>query len=105
MDHHAARFRDRFWLSLALSVPVVAYSGMVQDRWAFLQGGLAEARARQPGMMLLISLAILVGFGASAASALGLFHLEFWWELALLIVVMLLGHWLEMRASTRPRGP
>ena len=111
---HAAQFRDRFWWSLALTVPVVAYSGMVQEwlgftppqfpgsdwvapvlgtvvflygGWPFLQGGLAEARARQPGMMLLISLAILVGFGASAASALGLFDLEFWWELALLIVI------------------
>jgi P-type Cu2+ transporter len=70
----------------------------------FLEGGLAEARARQPGMMLLISLAILVGFGASAASALGLFDLEFWWELALLIVIMLLGHWLEMRALGQASG-
>jgi P-type Cu2+ transporter len=122
---HAAQFRDRFWWSLALTVPVVLYSEMVQEwlrftppqfpgsDWVapvlgtivflyggrpFLEGGLAEARARQPGMMLLISLAILVGFGASAASALGLFDLEFWWELALLIVIMLLGHWLEMRA-------
>jgi Cu2+-exporting ATPase len=122
---HAAQFRDRFWLSLAITVPVILYSEMVQEwlrftppqfpgsewvapvggaivflygGWPFLQGGVAEARARQPGMMLLISLAILVGFGASAASALGLFDLEFWWELALLIVIMLLGHWLEMRA-------
>ena len=93
MDHHgdhAAQFRDRFWLSLALTVPVVAYSEMVQEwlgftppqfpgsrwvapvlgtvvflygGWPFLQGGLSEARSRQPGMMLLISLAILVGFG------------------------------------------
>jgi Cu2+-exporting ATPase len=128
---HAAQFRDRFWLCLALTVPVVAYSGMVQEwlgftppqfpgsdwvapvlgtvvflfgGWPFLQGGLAEARARQPGMMLLISLAILVGFGASAASALGLFDLEFWWELALLIVIMLLGHWLEMRALGQASG-
>jgi P-type Cu2+ transporter len=128
---HAARFRDRFWLSLALTLPVVAYSEMVQDwlgftppqfpgsawvapvlgtvvflygGWPFLQGGLEEARARQPGMMLLISLAILVGFGASAASALGLFDLEFWWELALLIVIMLLGHWLEMRALGQASG-
>jgi P-type Cu2+ transporter len=122
---HAAQFRDRFWWSLALTIPVVLYSEMVQEwlrftppqfpgsDWVapvlgtvvflyggrpFLEGGLAEARARQPGMMLLISMAILVGFGASAASALGLFDLEFWWELALLIVIMLLGHWLEMRA-------
>jgi Cu2+-exporting ATPase len=130
-DDHAARFRDRFWWSLALTVPVVAYSEMVQEwlgftppqfpgsAWVapvlgtvvflyggqpFLEGGLAEARARQPGMMLLISLAILVGFGASAASALGLFDLEFWWELALLIVIMLLGHWLEMRALGQASG-
>jgi P-type Cu2+ transporter len=122
---HVARFRDRFWLSLALTVPVVAYSEMVQawlrftppqfpgSAWVapvlgtivflyggrpFLEGGLAELRSRQPGMMLLISLAILVAFGASAATVLGLFDLEFWWELALLITIMLLGHWLEMRA-------
>jgi P-type Cu2+ transporter len=128
---HAARFRDRFWWSLALTVPVVAYSEMVQEwlgftppqfpgsEWVapvlgtavflyggrpFLEGGLAELRSRQPGMMLLISLAILVGFGASAASALGLFDLEFWWELALLIVIMLLGHWLEMRALGQASG-
>ena len=128
---HAAQFRDRFWLSLALTVPVVVYSEMVQEwfgftppqfpgsdwvapvlgtvvvlygGWPFLQGGLAEIRARQPGMMLLISLAIVVGFAASAASALGLFDLEFWWELALLIVIMLLGHWLEMRALGQASG-
>ena len=127
----AARFRDRFWVCLVLAVPVVVYSEMVQEwlgfsppwfpgsewvapvlgtvmvlygGWPFLEGGLAEARARRPGMMLLISLAILVGFGASAASALGLFDLEFWWELALLIVIMLLGHWLEMRALGQASG-
>jgi P-type Cu2+ transporter len=122
---HAAQFRDRFWLSLALTIPVIVYSEMVQEwlgftppqfpgsRWVapvlgtivflyggrpFLQGGVAELRSRQPGMMLLISLAILVAFGASVATVFGVFDLEFWWELALLIVVMLLGHWLEMRA-------
>src|SRR5512133_1052648 len=123
---HAAQFRDRFWWSLALTVPVVADSGMVVQEWLgftppqfpgsdwvapvlgtvvflyggwpFLQGGLAEARTRQPGMMLLISLAILVAFGASLATVFGAFDLEFWWELSLLIVIMLLGHWLEMRA-------
>jgi Cu2+-exporting ATPase len=122
---HAAQFRDRFWLSLVLTVPVVLYSEMVQEwlrftppqfpgsQWVapvlgtivflyggrpFLEGGLAELRSRQPGMMLLISLAILVAFGASVATLFGVFDLEFWWELALLIVIMLLGHWLEMRA-------
>jgi Cu2+-exporting ATPase len=122
---HAAQFRDRFWWSLVLSLPVVVYSEMVQEwlrftppqfpgsRWVapvlgtavflyggrpFLEGGLAELRSRQPGMMLLISLAILVAFGASVATVFGAFELEFWWELSLLIVIMLLGHWLEMRA-------
>jgi Cu2+-exporting ATPase len=122
---HAAQFRDRFWWSLVLTIPVVAYSEMVQEwlgftppqfpgsQWVapvlgtvvflyggrpFLEGGLAELRSRQPGMMLLISLAILVAFGASLATVFGAFELEFWWELALLIVIMLLGHWLEMRA-------
>jgi P-type Cu2+ transporter len=122
---HAAQFRDRFWLSLLLTIPVIAYSEMVQEwlgftppqfpgsQWVapvlgtivflyggrpFLEGGLAELRSRQPGMMLLISLAILVAFGASVATLFGVFDLEFWWELALLIVIMLLGHWLEMRA-------
>ena len=106
---HAAQFRDRFWLSLALTIPVVLYSEMVQEwlgftppafpgsQWVapvlgtvvflyggrpFLEGGLAELRSRQPGMMLLISLAILVAFGASVATVFGVFDLEFWWELA-----------------------
>jgi P-type Cu2+ transporter len=122
---HAAQFRDRFWWSLALTVPVIASSEMVQEwlgftppqfpgsQWVapvlgtvvflyggrpFLEGGLAELRSRQPGMMLLISLAILVAFAASVATVFGAFDLEFWWELSLLIVIMLLGHWLEMRA-------
>jgi P-type Cu2+ transporter len=128
---HAAQFRDRFWLSLLLTIPVIAYSEMVQEwlgftppefpgsQWVapvlgtivflyggrpFLEGGLAELRSRQPGMMLLISLAILVAFGASVATLFGVFDLEFWWELALLIVIMLLGHWLEMRALGQASG-
>src|SRR5215207_3914320 len=128
---HAAQFRDRFWLSLVLTIPVVIYSEMVQEwlrftppqfpgsAWVapvlgtvvflyggrpFLEGGLAELRSRQPGMMLLISLAILVAFGASVATVFGVFDLEFWWELALLIVIMLLGHWLEMRALGQASG-
>jgi P-type Cu2+ transporter len=122
---HARQFRDRFWLSLALTLPVVAYSEMVQawlrftppqfpgSEWVApvlgtvvflyggqpcLKGGLSEARSRQPGMMLLISMGITVAFGASLANVFGLFDMDFWWELALLIVIMLLGHWLEMRA-------
>ena len=64
----------------------------------FLRGGLREIRDRQPGMMLLISLAIAVAYVSSVASELAWFDLEFWWELALLIDVMLLGHWQEMKA-------
>ena len=132
-DHadHAAAFRDRFWISLALAVPVVVYSEMVQD-WLgysapafpgsdlvapllgtaifvyggqpFLTGAVSELRERRPGMMLLVATAISVAFVASVATSLGLFGLDFWWELAALIVVMLLGHWLEMRAIGQASG-
>ena len=122
---HAAQFRDRFWLSLLLALPVVGFSPMFADvlgyglppgtawispvlgtvvffygGWPFLAGAWSELRAHQPGMMLLIALAITVAFGASAATSLdiGGVDLDFWWELALLVVIMLLGHWLEMRA-------
>jgi len=127
---HAAMFRRRFWITGALSVPVIATSHMVMDwlgyeldfpgmswvgpvlgtviflwgGWPFLAGGVSEARSRQPGMMALISLAIVVAFTASAATSLGWFDLEFWWELAALIVIMLLGHWQEMRALGQARG-
>nr|WP_307793872.1 heavy metal translocating P-type ATPase [Actinotalea soli] len=127
------QFRSRFWVSLALAVPVVVYSEMLGNLlgfrppsfpgsemvsptlgtvlflhggWPFLTGAITEARGRRPGMMLLISLAITVAFGASWATTLGIggFELDFWWELALLIVVMLLGHWLEMRALGAASG-
>ncbi|MGH3924005.1 MAG: HAD-IC family P-type ATPase, partial [Pseudonocardiaceae bacterium] len=128
---HAAMFRDKFWLSLLLTVPVVAYSGMVQHLlgyqapafpgstlitpilgtvvffyggWPFLTGAVAEARSRRPGMMLLIGMAITVAFAASLATSLGIFSVEVWWELALLIVIMLLGHWQEMRAIGQAQG-
>jgi P-type Cu2+ transporter len=124
---HAAQFRDRFWLSLALTLPVVAFSEMFADllgysvpdfpgaSWVspvlgtivffyggqpFLTGAVSELRSRQPGMMLLIAMAITVAFGASWATTLSIggFDLDFWWELAALVTIMLLGHWLEMRA-------
>ena len=124
-------FRRLFWINLALAIPVVAYSEMIQEwlgfrapsfpgseyvapvlgtviflygGWPFLSGGVWEARNRQPGMMLLIALAITVAFAASVASTLGYFDLEFWWELSALIVIMLLGHWLEMRAIGQAQG-
>ena len=129
--HSVAMFRDRFWLTLAMSVPVIWFSEMFQmllgygapsfpgsDLVApvlgtvifvyggspFLKGGLSEARQRRPGMMLLIALAITVAFGASAATELGVLELDFWWELAALIVIMLLGHWQEMKAIGQASG-
>jgi Cu2+-exporting ATPase len=124
-------FRDRFWLSLLLTIPVVVWSMDIQELlgyeapafpgsdWiapvlgtiVFLYGGLVfmrgawpELRDRQPGMMTLISLAITVAFVASWAATLGIFEVEIWWELATLISVMLLGHWLEMRSIAQARG-
>ncbi|GAB3950231.1 heavy metal translocating P-type ATPase [Kribbella albertanoniae] len=130
---HAAQFKDRFWISFGLSVPVVFFSEMFADllgymppefpgsRWIapvlgtviflyggrpFLTGGWGELKSRRPGMMLLISMAITVAFVASWITTLeiGGFDLDFWWELALLIVIMLLGHWLEMRALGAASG-
>ena len=123
---HAAMFRDKFWLTLALTIPIMAYSHMIQmwfgfsapsfpgsqwlaavlgtivffyGGWPFLVGAVDEAKRRQPGMMLLIGLAITVAFVASLATTVGLLtELDFWWELAALIAIMLLGHWLEMKA-------
>ncbi|CAN5765100.1 heavy metal translocating P-type ATPase [soil metagenome] len=124
-------FRDRFWLSLLLTVPVVIWSHEVQQlldyrapifpgsEWippilgtavflyggpVFLRGAWRELRDRQPGMMTLISLAIVVAFGASLAQTLGLFAVEIWWELSTLVTIMLLGHWLEMRSIAQARG-
>lgn len=125
--HSTAMFRERFWWSLILSIPVVIFSPMVAhllgyplpafpgSTWVppvldtiifvyggtpFLKGGWKELKSRQPGMMLLIAMAITVAFVASWVTTLRLggFDLDFWWELALLVTIMLLGHWLEMRA-------
>jgi len=124
---HVGRFRRLFWIMLVLAVPVVGFStmfamligyplpdaswvtwispvlGTVMFVWGgapFLTGAVSELRSRKPGMMLLIALAITVAFIASWGASLGLLHhqLDFWWELALLIVIMLLGHWIEMRS-------
>lgn len=84
--------------------PVLGTIVFVYGGSPFLSGALGEVRARQPGMMLLIGMAILVAFGASVATSLGWFDLDYWWELAALITIMLLGHWLEMRAIGRARG-
>src|SRR5690606_6392850 len=78
--------------------PVLGTVLFVWGGWPFLTGGVDEARRRQPGMMLLIAMAITVAYVASLATSLGAFELDFWWELGALITIMLLGHWLEMRA-------
>ena len=72
----------------------------------FLKGGLNELKTRKPGMMLLIAMAITVAFTASWVTTLGIggFELDFWWELALLVDIMLLGHWIEMRALGSAQG-
>jgi len=124
---HTAQFRRLFWIMLVLAVPVVAFNDMFADLlgyslpeqawvpwvspilgtvvyfwggWPFLTGAVSEIRSRKPGMMLLIGLAITVAFVASWGASLGLLdhELNFWWELALLVVIMLLGHWIEMRS-------
>ncbi|MGH8969709.1 MAG: heavy metal translocating P-type ATPase [Actinomycetes bacterium] len=128
--HDPEMFRRRFWLSLALTVPVVVTSEMVMEwfgysldfpgvAWVgpvlgtaiflyggqpFLAGGRSEVRDRAPGMMLLISMAITVAYVASLATSLGAFDLEFWWELAALVTIMLLGHWQEMKAIGQASG-
>ena len=72
--------------------------------WPFLTGAVAEVRSRQPGMMLLIAMAITVAYVASMATQLDWLDLEFWWELAALVTIMLLGHWQEMKAIGQARG-
>ena len=126
--HDPEAFRRRFWLTLLLTIPVVVSSEMVMEwfgyeldgvawvgpvlgtfvfAWGgqpFLSGAVAEVRNRQPGMMLLIAMAITVAWMASMATSLGWFDLEFWWELALLVTIMLLGHWQEMKAIGQAHG-
>src|SRR6266436_6127355 len=121
-----ADFRRRFWISLVLTIPVLATSEMVQhflglrnvlafpgDRyvefvfasaiyfyggWPFLTGLVEELRKRLPGMMTLVGLAISVAYLYSAAVVFGLRGTVFFWETATLIDIMLLGHWIEMRS-------
>src|SRR5882762_3574444 len=129
--HSVAMFRDKFWLSFALTIPVVIWSSDVQGWFGytapsfpgsklipailgtlvFIYGGLVFIRGarreladHKPGMMTLISLAIMVAFATSLAATLGLFEIDVWWELASLITIMVLGHWLEMRAISQARG-
>ena len=128
--HDPEMFRRRFWISLLLTVPLVVTSETVMEwfnyeldfpgmswlgpvlgsvvfwwgGWPFLAGGVMEVRDRQPGMMLLITMAITVAYVASMATTFEWLDLEFWWELAALVTIMLLGHWQEMKAIGQARG-
>ncbi len=129
--HDPDVYRRQFWIVLALTIPVVIWSEEVQmwlgyaapvfpgsewipaifgtiifgyGGWVFLKGAWVELSDRQPGMMTLISLAIVVAFVASWAATLGVFEVDVWWELSTLIAVMSLGHWLEMRSIMQAQG-
>jgi Cu2+-exporting ATPase len=133
VDHtgHEQMFRRRFWISLVLSIPALAFSPTLQSwlgytapafpgsRWVtpifaiivfvyggvpFLRMAVPEVRNRKPGMMTLISLAIAVAFFYSLASLFLPGQVGFFWELVTLIVIMLLGHWLEMRSVRQASG-
>ena len=126
-DHHAmmiADFRKRFWVVLILTVPLMALSPTIQHwlgihwifpgssnllavlasviffygGWPFLKGWWEEMRGWDPGMMTLIGFAITVAYVYSVATVFGLNGMDFFWELATLILIMLLGHWIEMRS-------
>jgi Cu2+-exporting ATPase len=127
-----ADFRRRFWISLVLSIPILALAPLIQDLlgleeilrfpgdsyvqfaiasvvffyggWPFLKGLVGELRGKEPGMMTLIGLAIVVAYGYSSLVVFGLPGKVFFWELATLIVVMLLGHWIEMRSVMGASG-
>ena len=129
--HSVAMFRDRFLLSLILTIPTLIWGHMLPrifgytppavpgGRWIapllgtvvfvyggrpFIQGAIRELRARLPGMMTLIALAITVAFAFSAAVTLGATGMPLWEELATLVTVMLLGHWIEMRSIGQAQG-
>ncbi|RZS98168.1 copper-translocating P-type ATPase [Cecembia calidifontis] len=126
-DHHAMMiedFKKRFWISLVLTVPILALSHMIQQLlgfeltffgdqyvlfglstivffyggWPFLKGLWDELKDKNPGMMTLIAVAITVAYVYSSAVVFGLEGIDFFWELATLIVIMLLGHWIEMKS-------
>ena len=124
--HMAADFRKRFWIALVLTLPVLALSPMLQDLvglrdairfpgdlyflfglssavfwyggWPFLTGLVREVTSRKPGMMTLVAVAITTAYGYSSAVVFGLTGKMFFWELATLVDIMLLGHWIEMRS-------
>jgi Cu2+-exporting ATPase len=129
--HSVAMFKDKFWVSLLLTVPVLVYSEMIQHWFnftppsfpgseyvpfvlstiiffygglVFIKGALGELRAKLPGMMTLISLAIITAYVYSVATQFFIDGEGFFWELATLITIMLLGHWLEMASVAKAEG-
>lgn len=129
--HSPDMFKKRFWISLILTVPIILYSHMIQEwlnftmpefsgsNWipfilgsvifsyggtGFIKAAWYELKNRQPGMMTLISLAILSAYIYSVATTFFISGTEFFWELATLIVVMLFGHWMEMRSVMSAQG-
>ncbi len=129
--HNPNMFKQKFWLSLLLTIPTLLFSHTVQSWFGvelmfsnseyipavfgtiiFFYGGLVflksargEIAASQPGMMTLISMAITVAFGYSLAVTIQLVDgMDFWWELATLVTIMLLGHWLEMASVSNAQG-
>ncbi len=129
--HSVGMFRNKFWISLLLTVPTLVWGHMLQELfgyhppmlpgsewiapafgtavffyggWVFLQGALRELKDRLPGMMTLISLAITVAFVYSVATLLGFPGMPLWEEVATLVTVMLLGHWLEMKSVMQASG-
>src|SRR5256712_6868989 len=91
LGYRAVQFAGSEWITPVLAVVIFFYGG-----WPFVEGARRELAARQPGMMTLVALAITVAFTYSIAVSLGLQGMSFYWELATLVDVMLLGHWMEM---------
>ena len=130
--HSVEMFRQKFWGTLGLTIPTVIWAPMVQQwfgytapggpaasRWisavfgaavflyggmVFVRGAIDELKARLPGMMTLIALAIGVAFVFSLAVTLGYPGMDLWWELATLVTIMVLGHWIEMRSIDQAQG-
>ena len=129
--HSVAMFRDKFWITLLLTIPTLVWGEMIPrllgftppavpgarwipvvfgtavffyGGWVFIQGAWRELADRRPGMMTLISLAITVAFVFSVAVTLGFRGMPLWWELASLVTIMLLGHWMEMRSISQAQG-
>jgi Cu2+-exporting ATPase len=130
--HSVEMFRRKFWGTLLLSIPTVLWAPMIQHwlgyeagggstasrfipalfgtlvlayrGWVFVKGAIGELADRRPGMMTLIALAISVAFVFSLAVTFGFPGMDLWWELATLVTIMVLGHWIEMRSISKAQG-